>query len=57
MARRMISGTRYTQADVWSRDQEADFAEALQKPTDFEALMHLHFLGYDCSSAKVVHVG
>jgi hypothetical protein len=54
--RRMIQGTRYTQADVWTRDQQADFAEALTGRSDYEALMHLHYLGYDVSGAKVVTV-
>lgn len=51
--RRIIAGTRYTQADAWTRDQEADFAEALKRPVAYDALMYLHGLGYDVSRAKV----
>lgn len=47
-ALRVIEGTRYTQAA--DRDQSADFAAALGTANP---LMHLHGLGYDCSSARV----
>jgi hypothetical protein len=56
MARtRMIVGTKYTQADSWTRDQKADMAAALAQPKGSE-LMYLHGLGYDCSQARVVEV-
>jgi hypothetical protein len=52
--RRTICGTRYTQAEA--RDERADFAEALRRypADDYAALMYLHSLGYDCSTARVV---
>jgi hypothetical protein len=49
---RIICGTHYTQAVA--RDQEADFAEALRGRSDYDALMYLHGLGYDCSQARVL---
>lgn len=52
--RKIIEGTRYTQADAADRDQAADFAAALRTP---DPLAHLHGLGYDCSTARVRSVG
>lgn len=54
--RRTICGTRYAQVDARDRDQGADFAEALRRhpADDYAALMYLHSLGYDCSTARVV---
>jgi hypothetical protein len=49
---RIICGTHTTQAVA--RDQEADFAEALRGRSDYDALMYLHGLGYDCSQARVL---
>ena len=53
---RIVTGTRYTQADRFDRDQEADFARVLADcRDDGDALNALHALGYDCSSARIRH--
>lgn len=51
---RTISGTRYTQA--LRRNQAEDFASALTESDDHQALMVLHAMGYDVSTAKVQRV-
>lgn len=50
---RIIEGTRYTQHDAAERDQQADFAQALTHRSSHDALMALHAMGYDVSTARV----
>ena len=53
---RIVTGTRYTQADRLDRDQAADFARVLaDHRDDGDALNALHALGYDCSDARIRH--